>query len=288
MSINSVQSGRNLLWSECSRDTWPVTRYILLLALFLLTGCAASVLPSSGHIEGDSDTYFGHEVRSWARADEEGVLSEIGITLPRAVVEATPTILPAGSAPGFHDATWSVRLALPRSVRQETVFDHVDIDFVPGGHPPSGVYDVPHFDVHFYAIGVDKQLAIDCSDFDPVSPDLLPPFYIATRPGLPPQGECAPVMGHHAFDLRSPELAPQPAPFSASMVLGYYTGAFTFLEPMLSRAFFIEKQQVELEVPVPPMLGQTTRYPTRFRAVYDEQADAYNLILTDFVQVIAL
>src|ERR687889_828688 len=50
----------------------------------------------------------------------------------------------------------SVNLALPAEAKQAG-YDHVGLDWEAHGHHPVGVYDVPHFDVHFYRIGVAER-----------------------------------------------------------------------------------------------------------------------------------
>ena len=58
-----------------------------------------------------------------------------------------------------------------------------------------------------------------------------------------------------------------------------------FIEPMVSRERLLERTDFELPVPMPEVLGQATRYPTRFVAEYDADLDAYHLVFSDFIDV---
>jgi hypothetical protein len=69
------------------------------------------------------------------------------------------------------------------------------------------------------------------------------------------------------------------------MILGYYGGRLTFLEPMVTREALLQKQSFSLNIPTPQVVGVSTRFPTRMNATWDEQRQAYDFVLTDFVAV---
>ncbi|MEW6749418.1 MAG: DUF5602 domain-containing protein [Candidatus Latescibacterota bacterium] len=224
---------------------------------------------------GDTVAAFGAQLTTWARMGARGQVHEIGFTLPLSAVEnaADTTITPGG---GFT----SVVAQLPAPVSATTFVNHLALDWGPEGHEPPGVYDVPHFDIHFYGVDPQSVAAVDCSDETLPSAASLPPGYF-----LPPDA-CVPQMGMHALDSRSPELFPvAPVRFASTVVLGYYGGFLTFLEPMISRERLLLRQDLNLRIPVPAGLAPSTRYPTRFRATYDPDADAYRMALGRFVTV---
>ena len=67
------------------------------------------------------------------------------------------------------------------------------------------------------------------------------------------------------------------------MLLGYYNGSMTFLEPMITQELLTSKRTISLPIARPAVLGRATRYPTRFTATFDSRANAYHMVLSDFV-----
>ena len=45
-----------------------------------------------------------------------------------------------------------------------TPYKFIELDWNPAGHEPAGVYTLPHFDYHFYKIGVAERDAIVPTD----------------------------------------------------------------------------------------------------------------------------
>jgi hypothetical protein len=90
-------------------------------------------------------------------------------------------------------------------------------------------------------------------------------------------GVCVPEMGMHS--LVTVELASE-TPFSGTIVVGYYGGKPIFIEPMISRAALMERRSFDLTVPTVP--GLEADQPTVFRAVYDEDMDAYRFTFSSF------
>ena len=110
-------------------------------------------------------------------------------------------------------------------------FELVEVDWHPHGHPPEHVYDVPHFDVHFYTIAKSERDAIV---FAPPgaqpkpAKDLVPEAYVT-------DGHAEPRMGVHWVPAATPEFHGQP--FTYTQVWGYNNGHFAFVEPMFTQAF---------------------------------------------------
>ena len=99
----------------------------------------------------------------------------------------------------------------------------------------------------------------------------------------PPNGQCVPQMGTHASDLSSPELAQtNPATFTKTMILGYYKGAMTFIEPMMTQAYLQQKEAFTLNIPMAGELGKSTQLPTTFSGSFDATAKAYTFTFTGF------
>lgn len=200
--------------------------------------------------------------RTWIREDSAGEPVEAGITLSAGALN---------NLPHHHQA-----YVLPFHVKKgKHVYDHVLLDWGPEGHEPPGVYDIPHFDIHFYITSVSEREAIGYQedDLDP-DPQYIPPFYIRL-PGVVPQ------MGSHWVNVTSPELAPvDPAVFTHTLILGSFDGWFTFWEPMITRDFLLSKTHVEASIPQPSAWQQDGYYPTGYSISYSDRPAQYHISLT--------
>jgi hypothetical protein len=269
---------------------------VLLSSLSVLAACQASVIeepvtdvhtppPERTVVAGDMQPYSGSTVESWASL-EEGSVVEVGITVPMTAIHNARVGIPEGADPTIPDSSNSVRLTLPAIVTEQTFIDHFDLDYNPVGHPPMDIYTLPHFDLHFYGISEVEQLAIDCSDKMEIEAEKLPTDYVVGKPGRPPVGECVPMMGHHAVSMKAPELSPEnPAVFDKTMVLGYYAGEMTFLEPMVTRDLLLAKRNFDFAIELPKTLPRKTMYPTEFSATFDAKANAYRFVLRGFEEM---
>ncbi len=102
------------------------------------------------------------------------------------------------------------------------------------GHIPPGVYDLPHFDVHFYLEPIEDVFAIEpgtcgpefvrCDQFD-LAKKPIPSNYI--HPDYKDVDAVAPGMGNHLIDLTGPEFNGQR--FTRSWIFGIYDGRITYL-----------------------------------------------------------
>jgi len=185
-------------------------------AVALLAG-SLLVLPVA-HAEDAVKTDFGSPVTL-----EDGTMrslvsyrEEAGAKIPQAFgVEISGTAM--NSLPGGVEPVVSF---LPRSAAASlTPFKFTMVDWNPGGHVPPGVYDVPHFDFHFYlteqssldaiqpaaARARARAQAAETSDRGTaaVPRSLVPPGFISV-------GAVVPMMGDHLIDVRGPEFTGQP------------------------------------------------------------------------------
>ena len=86
-----------------------------------------------------------------------------------------------------------------------TGVDHFEVDWNPFGHPPQGIYTVPHFDFHFYYITQQEQASVIAGpDTVSVAPQFIPKDYIVPVP------IAIPYMGVHWFDSTAAEFHGQP------------------------------------------------------------------------------
>lgn len=238
----------------------------------MVGGAVTQPPAAAGPAIGETKEYLGQKVSSWAKLSGD-TIEEAGFTLPLALVEATST--DAATAP------FSIRLEMPDVIQSKTVLDHVSIDYIAGGHPPPGVYDVPHFDVHFYFNAQSVQAAVDCSDKTLPAADRMPAPYMFLPPNVP--AECVPTMGYHALNPGSPELAQtNPAKFDKTMILGFYKGQQNFIEPMITREYLLKKEGFTMDVAKAPTVDKAGLYPVKAELRFDAAKQAYELVLKDF------
>ena len=206
-----------------------------------------------------------------------GTPLELGIALVARALEG----LPSG------EGEFSYLLGLP--AKSPAPYQVVELDWNPEGHPPIGVYSLPHFDFHFYTISLAERNAIVPSDpqFAAKANDLptggyVPPFYVPLAPpGGQPADAAVPEMGVHWFDVRSPEF--HGATFTKTFIYGSWDGRFTFYEPMVTRAYLQTHPDVTTSISVPQLYPVPGWYPTSYRVTYDAQAKEYRVALTGLV-----
>ncbi len=250
-------------------------RHALGLLTAVTTTAALSACDGYEVAEGECRDVYGADVCTWA-AWSGSTLAEFGVTFPIAAAENVPEAM---------EMTWPPApiaiLDLPDGVEEYTGFGHFELNWEHHGHPPA-TFREPHFDFHFYAIPSEALSDIDCHDL--TKPDRLPTGY--TLPDAPAPDEsiltglCVPSMGMHAMTQEELESTD---PFTATMLIGYYSGEVIFIEPMVSRAKLLEQAPFSLEVPPLEGLVEGIRYPTSFRAEFDGERREYRLVFTDFV-----
>ncbi len=199
-------------------------------------------------------------VRTWERLDGAGALEAVGVTFGESMLSGLP------------EEDVQLSLALPGS-SASSPFTHVLLDWAPHGHVPPGVYDVPHFDVHFYIVPEAERLAVEGAPEDtvPVQERYLPAGYISTV-------EVVPAMGVHWADGAAPELNGEP--FTQTFLYGYYKGRLTFFEPMITQAYFEQRTDATFSIKQPEAYRATgKRYPTQYTIRYDERVGEYTVSL---------
>jgi hypothetical protein len=168
-------------------------------------------------------------------------------------------------------------------VLQQTVFEGMSIDYLPFGHAPPGIYDLPHWEFHMITRPKAEVSDIDCSD------PTLPPDSLLPRnpPGpanwfmIPPPLNCGVGMGIHAMSPFQAEYSKER--FRKSVAPAYYHGRLTSMEIKVTRDFLIQRQDFSMDVPKPPTPKEGL-YPNTIQAHYDAPNDTYIFSMTDLVQ----
>jgi hypothetical protein len=281
--------------------TRPRAIALTLLATAALTGCESA----SGADAPATSTTYGAPVavgRGTLRAYEterEGAPAELGVAFSEGALDG----LPATGA-GHHGGAGPVHQYLLDFPSTNTApFRFVEVNWNPTGHEPAGVYEgVPHFDFHFYTVGVADRDAIVPSDPGYAAKanavptgDYVPPFTVQLGPpGATPADVAVPKMGVHWVDTRSAELQGMLGkpdayrPFTRTFIVGSWDGRFHFWEPMITRAHMLAKKTATdptvrdevIPIAVPARYHVPGHYPTAYRITWDGEAREYRVALT--------
>lgn len=193
--------------------------------------------------------------------------------------------LESAALTGLPDAEEHHHIALP----EDTVFEWLGFDWLPAGHGPEGVYDVAHFDVHYYLTSEAAVRDIPEINYPPgtgdpydvpIAPDQRPPNYFRTR-------SVVPEMGEHLFDADAPEWAepgrPSGEPFTHTFIWGHWDGDLIFYEPMATCDFLADLDGAVAEpIGTPDRMPEAGTYPTAYRIAFHERRDAYTVTLDGF------
>jgi hypothetical protein len=241
-------------------------------------------------------------VASYAEFDESGALSAIGVVFSAGALDALPTALSDGhrcfdaNNDGVIDtatecSAWHERvLPVPSeaSHRPDVPFKWALLNWNPKGHMPAGVFDKPHFDVHFYIEPIENIFALQRGT---CGPEFLrcDQFALARKPVprnyVPPNfqdlGVAAPAMGNHLLDPTTHEF--HGAPFTRHWIYGVYDGRVIFYEEMLARSYMLSKPDTCFPIQSPDAVALTGYYPTRSCVRYAPRKDEYTVSMEDFV-----
>jgi hypothetical protein len=253
-------------------------------------------------------------IRTYITLDEKNNQTpvEIGVAMTETAMEGLPTAAALKAEAAGHEAHANMAMAMAMYIldlpsQNPTPYKFVQFDWNPAGHEPPGVYDLPHFDFHFYRVPVsvrnsilpsDPQFATKAAAYPAEA--LRAPFYIdaATPAGAPPHAVTVPQMGLHWLDVRSPELqgmAGKPdafKPFTKTYIYGSWNGEFIFDEPMITRAYMLAKKTATdpavrdeiVPVSTQPKYALSGFYPNAYRITYDAEAKEYRVALTQLVR----
>jgi hypothetical protein len=270
-------------------------------ALALLNGRGNAAPSSAGERTFGWRTPLGNgEVVSFAEMSESGAPRAIGITFSA----GTFTNLPADPSDGHHCFdrdnngviaatecidTHEFVIPLPDAVtrRSDVPFKWVLLNWNKRGHMPPGIYDVPHFDVHYYMEPVANVFAIrdggcgpefvNCDDFARAKKP-VPAQYL--HPDFKDVDAVAPAMGNHLIDVGGHEFHGHD--FTRSWIYGIYDGRVTFWEQMISLKYLQSGPSDCSPIKTPAAVATSGYYPTRECVRYDATTNAYSVSLEEF------
>ncbi len=278
----------NTIFSSCKKSfDDPVSK---LDEKFPENDASLVVMPGNGSFsssvnsrnEEKYNTFYGSQVqignghvRSWINITHSGRPLAIGLEMTGGALTNLP------EDPNDHAAaTW--HLKLHQKAHAVTPFDHIMLNWNVMGHEPPPIYGLPHFDMHFYKVGMNEVMNMT----DPVKFNILPP------PGYIPTAYLftggVPMMGAHWVDLMSPELLPPADPnyaaFTHTMIYGSYDGEVIFVEPMITRAFLLSGATVQKWYRQPQYFDPTdTYYPQRYSIWKNEKNGRHYVALDEMM-----
>src|SRR5262245_9714601 len=170
---------------------------ILLLTLMAIAGCSENkqIGISTGRLLGAYSRVGNGTVSSYAEFDQNGAPRAIGIVFQASALEGLPTAASDGhhcfdrnkdgkvdqQTECFASHEWIIPLPSEAARRPEMPLKWVGLNWNAHGHIPPGVYDLPHFDVHFFIEPIEKIFAIESG---PCGPEFVScdQFKIASKP----------------------------------------------------------------------------------------------------------
>lgn len=244
-----------------------------------LLAIVAALAVTAGHasldasLDGALDRELGPAVaigqgtaRSFVELDGEGKPTTLGVIVTEDALEGLP------DGHGHHENV----LDLPAI--EGIPFRHITFDWNPAGHEPEGVYNRPHFDVHFYTISDAERRTIT-----PERPDFaergarLPEAPWRPAGYMPDPNGAVPLMGTHWIDPQTPELNGQP--FTETLIFGSWDGALIFIEPMLTREWLLSKPELREPLAMPANVGTAGYWPSHWSVRYDADRREYRIAL---------
>ena len=227
-----------------------------MLFLFLFSSCKKDVSPVSSKIFKGTPIRMGNGgAWSWIEIGTDGQPKTLGLTFEEAAFENLPS--------GTNQTTeYEFEPTLP-SQKTLTPFNHIVVGWNPFGHPPTNIYDKPHFDLHFYLMEEADRLQVPAYGIDSTGFQLYPVAGYLPATYFPfPGGE--PKMGKHWADGTSPELNPvNPQVFTQTFIYGSYKGNVTFYEPMVTLDFLKTTTSFTRDIPQPLKWSKDGYYPTK-------------------------
>jgi len=241
-------------------------------------------------------------ITSYAEFDASGKPKALGVVFSRAALASLPAANSDGhrcfdaSGDGNLDAAtecsaWHERvLPIPTeaSRRSDVPFKWALVNWNPLGHMPPGVFDKPHFDVHFYLEPIENILSIERG---PCGPEFVRcDQYALARKPVPSNympanyrdlGVVAPAMGNHLLDPTDHNFHGEP--FKRHWVYGVYDGRVVFYEEMLTLAYMQSKPDTCFPITSPEAVAVAGFYPTQSCVRHWSGKDEVTVSLEGFV-----
>lgn len=264
----------------------------------LVSAGTTEEFPPSGITEwGEAVTLGNGEAKTFTTVTASGVPKYHGLFMDRAALEGLPSAEtlaksgeddytdkygPNGESTVIHHK-WSQEFFVPFPEADATPVTFLGLNWNPGGHPPDGVWTVPHFDVHFHMLSTETVDAIT----GPAAPTYdLPDKYVPEGYARNPAVDERVItdMGEHLVDPTVPEM--NGGTFTNTLIWGAAdpdddgTAELTFVEPMLTQASLREHSGTDRRaIAQPETYARAGHYPTAYaiRDLPDQDAIAVTI-----------
>jgi hypothetical protein len=251
--------------------------FVALAAALMVTGAvfaqhsARSAAPKERTIVGETKTLGAGQARSFVRVGPDGKPTAVGVIFSEDALEGLPKEPPPG------EEGIGITFALPPEAAA-TAFKHIWLNYNPHGHPPEKIYDVPHFDFHFYMISDAEREGITAEGEGLLKGNKQPAAEFIPEGYVYIPNSTIPRMGAHWVNPLGRELHGQA--FTNTFLFGSYDGRLIFGEPMIAKSFLETKTDVTELIKLPKSYERRgTYYPTRYSVRYDAAAKEYTVAL---------
>ena len=228
-------------------------------------------------------TYYGASVplgegyvRSYVRMINDQTPLDIGVEFSKTAIKTLPMEMDATMVHENHP----YNLEIPNQAKDYFPYDHISIDWAMMGHGPTGVYDKPHFDIHFYMISENQQMSIindiaypaaPGEAFAYIGPQTVPTSYFP--------GPFVEMMGTHWISKSAPELF-LGAPFTSTFIYGTHNNEIAFIEPMVTLEMLSSKKESHLPIVQPSQyIANNKFFPAQYGVYYNNKNQSYTVAL---------
>ncbi len=241
---------------------------VIVFAFGTFTGCKSdSTTPSkAATFIGDTQPFGNDSIRSWVKTDDNGTPTSLGVTFKESALASLEK-----------DSMMMTMLMLPSSGSGKAMpFDHIQVDWAPMGDPAPTFYNVPYLDIHCFNVSMNEMMAVkEGHDTFTVSSKYIPKDYMS-------MGDAEAQMGVHWFDSLSGEY--HGTAFNHTLMYGFYHGDMYFVEPMVTKSDFDNKQNFSIDIKQPQFFKTSGYYPAKYSLTYDASAKTYSLSLDNLIK----
>ncbi len=237
------------------------------LVVFSLSGCGINntdIAFQSDIFPGESKSFGSGVVTSIIESDENDTPLAVGVVFTSAALTNSDT------------ANSSVKLRMPQTVAS-TQFDHIEVEWKPGGQSPAGIYDVPRFSFLFFIISEAERNKISGVGIDSVKMYLQPdPKFIPEDYKLLPLSGSA-KKGTMFYDSTAKEF--NGGIFDKTLIYRYYNGKLIALEIMIAKSFFETHRTFIGNVKQPEKFQLPGFYPLKYNIKFTGSQNKFTVSL---------
>ncbi|WP_222913391.1 hypothetical protein [Natrinema sp. SYSU A 869] len=254
----------------------------------LVTGTASASASESQQVHrGDSAAVGNGMVTAYATTASDGALSSLGVHFDKAVIDT------------LGEEEVAVPLAFPSEIAGGDALDchqftFVQFDYLPEGHWPEGVYDVPHLDTQFFmpdqstVAGIEERPATYSIPQAQMPEDhIRPPVVDTTNDGEPDTplveaGRGEPIADPSASEHQEDGEFTHTHIYGATGPDGGGLGRISLFEPMVTIDYVDQlTTTVDTSLKTPTRYLAADKYPTSY-VIQPDDDGGISVLLTDF------